>query len=316
MPPPPNEPEETPPVDDADAERTAGLNEGETQVPQATPPPGIETTEDEQVDDAVELVYGMRLHLAFGTSTGWHGGMCGGMCQKSGHIVIGFDDGDLREFEYSDLSEQMRNGACKIIEPEAGGDGLVDGERHAVGKAEGFTYWQETKKFRRYAGVLVGRSDDQLLQEPLFAEHYVCAAVFPQQDEGADAAATRGARRKRVSSAVGPTQQDRLGFHTFRRGDVVTYNNVQEGESAEAWVYAYMYKPAANGAQGRKSLVLFEPESSVFFAQNTPAWSRVCNDGREGFDCDDDTRATVISPDKFDRMMQVSSYLPTMHAHA
>ena len=43
--------------------------------------------------------------------------------------------------------------------------------------------------------------------------------------------------------------QDRLGFHSFRRGDIVRFTNALEGESAEAWVHSFMYKPAANGAQ-------------------------------------------------------------------
>ena len=153
--------------------------------------------------------------------------------------------------------------------------------------------------------MLVGITGDNLLQEPLYAEHHVCASVFPHSDDAVEPG--RGARRRSgVVASGGPTVQDRLGFHSFRRGDIVRFTNALEGESAEAWVHSFMYKPAANGAQGRKCLVLFEPDSSVFFVQNTPSWSRVCKDAEDGFDCDDDARAAVIDAADSETMIRVS----------
>ena len=264
-------------------------------------------TEAEQVaerrlDPNHEFVYGTRVHMSFGADNCWYGGLCAGECAKSKQIIVGFDDGEVREFTEQELNEQMRTGYCKF--PPEGSEryGTVEGvSTPAHGMASAFTFFQESKRVRRVSGVLVGKSDDQLLGEPLYTQHYVCSSVFTQPEVTETAT-----RRQRGKSTGGPSQQDRLGFHTFRRGDIVSYTNVAEDEAALAWVHSFMYKPAAAGAQGRKCLVLYEPETMVFFVQNTPAWVRLAADAADGFDVDDDERVARISRDDELNMLEVA----------
>ena len=109
-------------------------DEATHEVPRPEAPPTEET------DDDVEFVYSMRVHMAFGSSSGWHGGLCAGVCPKSKRIVFGFDDGDVREFEHGDLNAQVRSENVKILAPGGEDVGMVGGAPNRVGKAECFTY--------------------------------------------------------------------------------------------------------------------------------------------------------------------------------
>ena len=78
------------------------------------------------------------------------------------------------------------------------------------------------------------------------------------------------------SSGDGMSQQARLGLHTMRAGDRVTYNHLEDGESYEtAWVMAVVYKPKSAREQAHKFVILFEPSSSIFFLQGCNSWKRV-----------------------------------------
>eukprot|EP00965_Chrysotila_dentata_P129405 4277419-Pleurochrysis_carterae.AAC.1 len=78
----------------------------------------------------------------------------------------------------------------------------------------------------RTVGVLVGMDEggSTIAGEALMLEHHVSASAF------ALAPVTRR-RRDSSSSSENVSQQERLGFHTFRRGDVVKYGAALEHES-------------------------------------------------------------------------------------
>ena len=178
-----------------------------------------ETPPELAVDYAEEYVCGRRVQMAFGSATCWYGGLCAGECPKSKHIVFGFDDGEMREFPAAELNEQIHTGHCRF--PQEGSEqyGTVEGATGPnVGMASAFTYFQESKKLRRVAGVLVGKTNDMLLQEPLYTQHFVCSSVFPQAEGSAEGP---GRRRRSGVPSGGPSQQDRLGFHTFRRRETL-----------------------------------------------------------------------------------------------
>ena len=70
---------------------------------------------------------------------------------------------------------------------------------------------------------------------PTYMAHHVVSAMF----------ATDTARPRR---SAGPTLQDRQGFHTFRRGDIVAYQKLEKGDAPyQAVVFGCMFKERGSG---------------------------------------------------------------------
>ena len=177
-------------------------------------------------------------------------------------IIYGFDDGELREYTLEDVKEMVDEECVAVLVGDAT-DGLCDGERGSAAAA-GFTYVKGYPDDKA-VGVLLGRVEDTLFGADVYSEHHVCLEKF---------AGDRTSRRR--SSLEGASQQDRLGMHTFRHGDHITYKHLEEGESYEtAWVYCIVYKQKVNREQARKFIVVYEPSSSLFFIQSCNSWRRV-----------------------------------------
>eukprot|EP00965_Chrysotila_dentata_P139752 4620337-Pleurochrysis_carterae.AAC.1 len=76
--------------------------------------------------------------------------------------------------------------------------------------------------------------------------HHVCSTAFR----------ATGTRDRR-SSVAGqpPSLQNRLGVHTFRRGNIVTYTAKQEGDTDyEGVVFGVLVTGKKDNEQGRKLL--------------------------------------------------------------
>eukprot|EP00965_Chrysotila_dentata_P192137 6174995-Pleurochrysis_carterae.AAC.1 len=98
--------------------------------------------------------------------------------------------------------------------------------RSGVPKASAFSSTHEGGRGSvKVVGVLIGKTADVIAGEHMYEQHHVCSNAFgppPTQ------------RRRATNTDACLSQQDRLGFHTFRRGDLARYVPVQEGESYAA----------------------------------------------------------------------------------
>eukprot|EP00965_Chrysotila_dentata_P003845 125634-Pleurochrysis_carterae.AAC.3 len=118
-----------------------------------------------------------------------------------------------------------------------------------VPKACGFTTVHDGGRGPvRAVGVLVGQTADEVIAgEPVYEMHPVCSTAF----------GATGTRTRRASGAgQPPSMQDRLGCHTFCRGDIVTYTAKREGDiDYEAVVFGVLVTGKKDNEQGRKLLV-------------------------------------------------------------
>ena len=153
---------------------------------------------------------GLRVMMAFSGGdpprTSWFGALAGRTLQAG--IEFAFDDGELKLFNMEQLEADFKGGMLEALDASKGG--LVDGDADSPAAA------RFVRVGRKSAGVLVGQSEVRLVFGlPVFMSFYVDrAGAFPPADT---------ARR-----SSGPSVQDRLGFHTFRRGDIVAYLHTEK----------------------------------------------------------------------------------------
>eukprot|EP00965_Chrysotila_dentata_P137654 4554133-Pleurochrysis_carterae.AAC.1 len=147
-----------------------------------------------------------KMAVGAGAHAKWFGGLIGGV-DSAGRRIIGFDDGDLQLFSdddvYTNVNEKL------LVSLEADEPGMVESGRGTT----------------RTVGVIVGLTDGELLaNEQVYAEHHVCSSAFGPPP-------ARSTRRGQ-NQARQLSQQERLGFHTFRRGDVIVkYLGTEAGEA-------------------------------------------------------------------------------------
>eukprot|EP00965_Chrysotila_dentata_P212313 6186955-Pleurochrysis_carterae.AAC.2 len=125
-------------------------------------------------------------------------------------------------------------------------------------------------------------------------QHHVCANVFGPP-----------APRRSLSSGKCPTQQDRLGFHTFRRGDLIRYLPVHEGASSTELRSLVLCSLKKETEQGRKFLVLYDREANALFLGLWTEWRRI-HSTPAPVDVEKNDTATTISAAEHASMMQVS----------
>eukprot|EP00965_Chrysotila_dentata_P083992 2772440-Pleurochrysis_carterae.AAC.1 len=78
----------------------------------------------------------------------------------------------------------------------------------------------------KIVGVLVGEvGGENVAGKPMYEQHHVSTAVF-----GSAAGTAARTRRGSSSASSNGSHQNRLGVHTFRRGDVVKCLAAAEGE--------------------------------------------------------------------------------------
>ena len=221
---------------------------------------------------------GARIQMAFGTPASWFGGLVGR--QTGDSFEIGFDDGDFRVFSADHLAEME---PLQLLKPaELADGGLADNQAGEPAAAAFVTFRNGREKVGKTVGVLVGKEASVVAGLPTYMAHHVVSAMF----------ATDTARPRR---SAGPTLQDRQGFHTFRRGDVVAYQKLEKGDAPyQAVVFGCMFKErgsgdadegdgeesehggAGNELQARKILILYDREAHFFFLGAWPHWQRIC----------------------------------------
>lgn len=104
---------------------------------------------------------------------------------------------------------------------------------------------------------------DRVAKEPVFQAHHVHSSAFGPPP-----------LRRRTRDASDVSQQERLGFHTFRRGDLVEYANLLENESCVAAVYGVVYSLKKDSEQGCKLLILYDRSERNFFLGLWTEWRR------------------------------------------
>ena len=121
----------------------------------------------------------------------------------------------------------------------------------------------------KVVGVLLGLTEWKLFGADVYSEHRINLGRL-----GTERASSR--RRSSGDEGAVPTQQERLGMHTFTTGDRVTYIGLEDDETYEAaWVYAIVYKAKSGREQARKFLILFEPSTQQFCLQTFTTWRRI-----------------------------------------
>eukprot|EP00965_Chrysotila_dentata_P147385 4865213-Pleurochrysis_carterae.AAC.2 len=107
-----------------------------------------------------------------------------------------------------------------------------------VAKVAGFSFCKSGANAAKAFGVLIGASTAALAGECLYEQHYVNSPAFGAA-ASTSAPTTRGTRCASSTLSVQPSLEDRLGFHTFRRGDIVSYIPVHPGEHYKAWLHLW-----------------------------------------------------------------------------
>ena len=231
---------------------------------------------------------GTRVRIAFGTGTPsnpllWYGGTVDEV-QDDGTVGIACDDGTEEMYTVKELQEALDAGGLDTLDAAHGG--IVSNEAGHVA-AEGFAWCTEgnqSVKKRKKVGVLLGATGWLLGGDMTYQQFIVNPAAFEtdaesdHEDEG----------RRTRSGKTDPNQQDKKGFHTFRRGDIVV--SKKEGQ-ASANVTSLTFPP-----KGPKFLVLQEVASGLFFIGKYTEWQRKVKVAGSNPD-DDDNVETMAAAD-------------------
>ena len=163
---------------------------------------------------------------------------------------IAFDDGDYRVFKKEDL-QGFAEARTLASWPSARG-GLVENET-GYAAAVGFIRHKDRGGLKT-VGLLVGLMEDR---EVYGQKYYQNMHVEPQAFQLRRGASTQ-------------TFQDRYGYHTFRRGDIVVYREAEGVEMqhvGESVVWGVcVHEGSEADDQSRKFLVLHELASARSFS--------------------------------------------------
>eukprot|EP00965_Chrysotila_dentata_P166757 5506618-Pleurochrysis_carterae.AAC.1 len=186
----------------------------------------------------------------------------------------------------------MLGGEC-LVSVEFAAPGLVE-SIPGVPKAAAFTTVEGGRGGSKVVGVLVGEvNGEKIAGERYFESHHVCVAAF----------GTPVARTRRGQSERGGLQ-DRLGFHTFRRGDIVKYSSKLETDPVyKAVVFGTLLPEKKESEQGRKVLILYDSSTSHFFLGQWTEWERV-HSVTNPASLEDNETATSLDADAYIKMQE------------
>ena len=203
------------------------------------------------------LTEGTRLKVYMVEANGWFGLLVGPMVE--GSCMVGFDDGELRELLVSDFRAKFDANLLLYNEP---GEGGVIGSKAGLCAAAGFTMHNAY-----IVGLLVGDGAGKTgWGANIFFAHFISPSRFPKR------------RSSKGSATKHERVQDRLGWHTFRNGDTVSWLKAEPADDdVRVGVYGVVYHQAEDGAtrgQTDKMLVLYEIGSKIFFLGTWPSYRR------------------------------------------
>ena len=136
-------------------------------------------------------------------------------------------------------------------------------------------------------GVLLGSSNLEMLAGfPIYSEHVVSITAAKTATEN-----TRRPTRSTAAPLANQAYMDRLGYHTFRQGDIVTYHRKSDAEqSIREIVYGVQvyYYPNNSRSQQHRNLITFSPELKDFSILPWTSWHRIpYNPDGAGLDLDE-----------------------------
>jgi hypothetical protein len=193
----------------------------------------------------------------------FYGGVVGPLL--AGSYSIGYDDGDMTgrtSEEVRHLVETGRFSACTTH------TGLIAGQNTPI-RADRLSTMQCGRTSSVPVGVLLTCTNDPdtAMYSNLFHSHCVCADAVRAavSSKGRSTQPARAAARQ-------PQTEDMLGYHTFRRGDVVGYIAGADNEYCEEIVFGV--KVFNDGQQQRRYLITFNPTLQMFSVGAWTSWRR------------------------------------------
>ena len=221
-----------------------------------------------------QLHAGRRIALSFGANpVMWYGGVI----DEVQHVnavsmyLVAFDDGDLQQFNQQQLEQSHASSLLKVVGDDDDVGGLVANVANLPRAARVARHKEGRARCARPVGVLVGVTECTLAGEVIYQAFHVGPDELCFNQSSASSNTRRG--------ATSAQHRERLGFFTFRRGDVVKWLGAKPDETCIAHVFGVTWKDAVEGAQGTKYLVLQEKGSRAFFIGMYTQWQAVPADG-------------------------------------
>ena len=260
--------------------------------------------DDEDEVDLDKIIYqGARVQVCFGgpgqeTAAAFYGALVGRQVKDDEGTwwILGFDDGDVRSFKVEDLKGMLK---CHSLDALDGEAGLIRNKPAAA--ASEFFYFENNNQ-KKVVGLLVGKEEERKVFDlPVFQDFYVVPNAFTPSRSG--------------RSGGAQSTQDRLGIHTFRRGDLVLYQHGEPHETMSSMaIWGVCNHVPEGNSQARKFLVIYDMAAKTFFLGAWPAWLRIPNpeklvDGSVSFDCDNDEHVKMMTPEQCKAMVAEWSVL-------
>ena len=250
--------------------------------------------------------------VSMGNPPKWYGGLVVEQLSEDGARTIAFDDGDVRtvsDLELQQLLAAQPTALVKSADPTHGGvvanqSGLLQAER---------VLWFKKKKGSTVTttlmGTFLGSTDEHLGGSPLYQAFILKPDAYPpQQPSSRPTRNSSRASSEAPTAAAGKGEQDRYGFHSFRRGDTVEWT---AGKTTDVPCTATVYgvceynetrqDVAVHPNQDRKALALRCHTTSLFFVGGWPSWKRVTME--PGRDPDDDDQVVTMSSEESAQMV-------------
>ena len=249
------------------------------------------------------LAIGARFCMCFGDPPAWYGCMVDEFVQPTDSYLCALDDGDLRLIPFHVFVTSQAASVLRFPTADEMADGLVNNVGGYPTAAVVVRHKEGRSPDARPVGVLVGETTYKLGELPLYTSYHVADDSFFRSPE----ADTQGKRSTRSSTDEGNQEaslevlKDRRGFHTFRRGDKVSFTELEEGETCVAIVFAVSWKNPEKGGPSPKYVVLQEEASGVFFLGMYTQWKRIHRG--VAADTDDDGTAQALTAEAEAKMI-------------
>lgn len=143
-------------------------------------------------------------------------------------------------------------------------DGVIANEIIPL-KAMEVTWYRAPRRSKvpTAVGVLIGMNPQpHVAGETVWVKHIASVEAF-----GSGTAPSTRTRGRTVKSSA--TVQERLAFHSFSQGDLVSYKAAEADDpEVQIAIFGVVYKDGTANEQGRKHLVLYETVAEIFFVGN------------------------------------------------
>lgn len=221
------------------------------------------------------LVPGTRIMIAFKQSDedelGKWWGATVGISTPEERTLIAFDDGDLASEHKSTLEGIFSMGKLARL----GSDvpcGLVK-DVHTNCKAWNFCTLKVAKKMYT-VGVLLGDGTSTLCKWELYQSHVLSEQGMASALKDYEAATSKAPAVRKSSKSPG-NKDPKWGYHTFCRGDVVTWTGGGHDVVEQDNEVVYALLMGTYRSQQRRFLITYSPALNKFSVNSWSSWSRV-----------------------------------------